>query len=152
MKSVNILFIIISLIILSCSTRKIKNPADSIYVGGDIVTMKGDNAEYAEAVAVKGGKIQFAGLKKDAMKLKGDSTLVVDLQGKTMFPGFIDGHCHFDGFGAQAIAANLLASPDGNVNDIDALGWWCRGTSCHSHAACCSNWWTAIYRERLFYI
>ena len=132
MKTTNFLLIILSLIIISCNSEKINDPADSIYFGGDIVTMKGDNPEYAEAVAVKDGKIQFAGLKKEVMKLKGDSTLIVDLKGKTMFPGFIDGHCHFGGFGAQAIAANLLASPDGNVNDIDALvstlKEWAKGT------------------------
>ena len=132
MKTTNFLLIILSLIIISCNSEKINDPADSIYFGGDIVTMKGDNPEYAEAVAVKDGKIQFAGLKKEVMKLKGDSTLIVDLKGKTMFPGFIDGHCHFGGFGAQAIAANLLASPDGNVNGIDALvstlKEWAKGT------------------------
>jgi predicted amidohydrolase YtcJ len=97
------------------------NAATAIYFGGDIVTMEGDSATYAEAVAVKDGKIVFVGSKADAEKMKGDSTVMNDLQGKTLVPGFVDGHCHFAGFGTQAVGANLLASPDGNCNSIDDL-------------------------------
>lgn len=93
--------------------------ADAIYFGGDIITMEGDSAVYAEAVAFADGKIIFVGSLSEAEKMKGDSTSMKDLQGKTLVPGFIDGHAHFTGFGAQAVTANLLASPDGNVNSID---------------------------------
>lgn len=95
--------------------------ADVIYYGGDIITMEGDSAQYAEAVAVKNGKILFAGSRSAAEEWKGDSTLMDDLDGKTLVPGFIDGHAHFFQFGSQAICANLLASPDGACNDIPAL-------------------------------
>jgi predicted amidohydrolase YtcJ len=54
-------------------------------------------------------------------KLKGDSTSMINLNGKTLVPGFIDGHIHFHGLGAQAVTANLLAEPDGTCNDIPAL-------------------------------
>ena len=36
------------------------NAADAIYYGGDIITMDGDSAAYAGAVAIKEGKIIFA--------------------------------------------------------------------------------------------
>jgi hypothetical protein len=45
----------------------------------------------------------------------------VDLAGRTLVPGFVDGHAHFLGFGSQAVGANLLAPPDGTVNTIDDL-------------------------------
>ena len=80
------------------------NKADIIYCNGDIVTMEGDSARYAEAVAIKSGKILFVGNKADAEKLKGDSTSLYDLQGKTMLPGFIDPHIH------PSIAASILPS------------------------------------------
>lgn len=38
-----------------------KDAADEIYFGGDIITMEGDSATYAEAIAVKNGKIIFVG-------------------------------------------------------------------------------------------
>jgi hypothetical protein len=101
-----------------CATPEPAAPADAIYSGGDIVTMEGDSAVYPEAVAVTGGKITFVGSKAGAAKLKGRSTVMHDLQGKTLIPGLIDGHAHFTGFGAQAVAANLLASPDGKANSI----------------------------------
>jgi predicted amidohydrolase YtcJ len=97
------------------------NAADAIYYGGDIITMEGDSAVYAEAVAIKDGKIIFVGTKTVADKMKGDSTVMNDLHGKTLVPGFVDGHAHFAGFGAQAVGANLLASPDGNANSIDDI-------------------------------
>jgi len=95
--------------------------ADAIYYGGDIITMESDSVNYAEAIAVKEGKIIFVGSKTDAEKYHGDSTAMNDLQGKTLVPGFIDGHAHFAGFGTQAVGANLLAPPDGNINTIDDL-------------------------------
>lgn len=92
--------------------------ADRIWTGGTIVTMN-DAAMNVEAVAEKGGKIIAVGAAADVMKLKGDATQVIDLGGRTMVPGFVDGHAHIMGFGAQAVGANLLAPPDGTVNTID---------------------------------
>ena len=109
------------LALVSCAKKEVTNPADTIYFGGDIVTMEGEEAQYAEAVAVKEGKILFVGTKTEAEKFHGEKTEMKDLGGKTMVPGFIDGHCHFFAFGSQAICANLLAAPDGNVNTIDEL-------------------------------
>jgi len=70
------------------------NSADAIYFGGDILTMEGDSASYAEAVALKNGKIIFTGSKNESEKYHGDSTIMNDLKGKTMMPGFIDPHLH----------------------------------------------------------
>jgi predicted amidohydrolase YtcJ len=93
----------------------------TVYYGGDILTMDTDSAEYAEALVAKDGKILFVGNKEEAMKAAGTDHSMVDLQGKTLLPGFIDGHVHFHGLGAQAVAANLLAAPDGTCNDIPSL-------------------------------
>jgi predicted amidohydrolase YtcJ len=106
------------------SSETSSDGADSkatMYYGGDIITMEGDSATYAEAVVEKDGKIVFVGSKDEAMKAAGEGHNMVDLQGKTLVPGFIDGHAHFASFGAQAVTANLLASPDGNCNSIDEL-------------------------------
>jgi hypothetical protein len=126
MKRMPKLALLISLVVLGSCTQPLKqnnsvDSADAIYYGGDIVTMEGDSAAYAEAVALKDGKIIFVGSKADADKMKGDSTVMNDLKGKTLVPGFIDGHAHFQGFGAQAVTANLLASPDGTCNSMDEL-------------------------------
>jgi predicted amidohydrolase YtcJ len=111
-----LLFSIVAIIFAGCnqSGNKTsgKESADAIYFGGDIITMEGDSAAYAETVAVKNGKIIFAGKKSDAEKLKGDSTKMNDLKGKTLLPGFIDPHIH------ASIAASVLP-----VEIVSAMEW-----------------------------
>ena len=94
--------------------------ADRIWTGGPILTMN-DEAMRAEAVAERGGKIVAVGTKASVMKLEGSGTKVIDLQGRTMLPGFVDAHGHVVMGGLQALSANLLAPPDGEVKDIPSL-------------------------------
>ena len=93
--------------------------SDIIYLG-DIVTMDEKNPS-AEAVAIKDGKILAVGSKHDVLKTKGAATQVIDLDGKTMLPGFIDGHSHF--FVAATIAdyANVSAPPVGTASSIAGI-------------------------------
>jgi predicted amidohydrolase YtcJ len=95
--------------------------ADLIITGGPIVTMEGDLPTTVEAVVVDDGRITFVGSKAAALEQQGDGTVLKDLGGKTLMPGFIDGHAHAQQFGTQAVGANLLAPPDGTVNTIDDL-------------------------------
>jgi hypothetical protein len=102
-------------------TADASQAADVIYAGGDIITVN-DAQPVAEAVAVKDGLILAVGQRADIEKAhKGETTRVIDLAGRTLVPGFIDGHAHMLGFGSQSVGANLLASPDGTVNSIDEL-------------------------------
>ena len=103
-----------------CAQADTDNPADTILHGGTIVTLDDANPS-AEAVAVRDGRIVAVGSEGEVMALRGDATRVVDLDGRTLAPGFVDGHAHFLGFGSQAVGANLLAPPDGDVNTIDDL-------------------------------
>lgn len=80
-----------------------------------------DKAMRAEAVAVANGKILAVGRRSAVMKLKGPSTQLVDLKGQTLVPGFVDAHGHIVFGGLQALSANLLAKPDGEVRDIATL-------------------------------
>ncbi|MGL6267993.1 MAG: amidohydrolase, partial [Chitinophagaceae bacterium] len=98
-----------------------KNTASAIYYGGDILTMEGDTANYAEAIAVNDGKIVYVGSREGALKMKGDSTVMNDLKGKTMLPGFIDAHGHVFNAGFQKLAANILPPPDGKANSIQSI-------------------------------
>ena len=49
----------------------------------------------AEAVAIRGHDIVYVGTNKKALALAGKNTRILDLEGKRMVPGFIDGHMHF---------------------------------------------------------
>ena len=94
--------------------------ADIIYSNGDVVPVNELQPE-AEAVAVKNGNIIAVGNKDEVFKLKGSKTRLVDLQGHTLIPGFIDAHGHVFNTGVQALSANLLPKPDGKVNNIQVL-------------------------------
>ncbi len=97
-----------------------QDTADTIYSGGPILTMN-DSAPNAEAVAVKDGRIIAVGPLADVMPHQGDETQMFDLAGRAMLPGFVDSHGHVVMGGLQALSANLLAPPDGNVTDIASL-------------------------------
>jgi predicted amidohydrolase YtcJ len=94
--------------------------AERIWSGGPIVTMN-DKAMRAEAIAEAGGRIIAVGARADVMKRRGPQTQMIDLQGRTLLPGFVDAHGHVMMGGLQALSANLLAPPDGEVTDIAGL-------------------------------
>lgn len=105
---------------VSANSVAAREQADSIWSGGPILTMN-DKAMRAEAVAVSAGKILAVGKRSEVMKLKGPKTQLVDLKGQTLVPGFVDAHGHIVVGGLQALSANLLAPPDGEVKDIASL-------------------------------
>ena len=80
--------------VLGVTVANAAETADTIYSGGDIITIH-DAAPAAEALAVKDGKILAVGSKADVFKTKGGATRLVDLGGKTLIPGFVDAHSHF---------------------------------------------------------
>ncbi|MDK9559162.1 amidohydrolase family protein [Marinobacter sp. M216] len=101
--------------------------ADTVFLNGNILTLD-DNQPTAEAVAVRNGKILSVGTRGDIMALVGNNTNQIDLEGKTLLPGFVDSHGHAWMIGFQALTANLLPPPDGEGKDIDSLislleGW-----------------------------
>lgn len=91
----------------SCGPKK--SPADMIISGGTIYTM--DEAHpTVEAVAVSSGKIVFAGPAQEAMQYKGDQTQMIDIQGQTMTPGFIESHGHLMGLGYNELNLDLMGT------------------------------------------
>ena len=94
--------------------------ADRIFIGGPVLTMN-DAQPRAEAVAIKDGIIIAVGSIDEIMALKGDATEVTELAGRALIPGFVDAHGHVMAGGIQALTANLLAPPDGEVTDIASL-------------------------------
>lgn len=116
-----ILLLIFGITLFNSCEETEKLNLSTVYTNGDIITMVGDSPNYVEALVEKEGKIIFTGSSNEAMKIAGKGHNMIDLEGKTLVPGFIDGHCHFANFGAQAIGAQLLASPDANVDDMKTL-------------------------------
>jgi predicted amidohydrolase YtcJ len=86
--------------------------ADTLYTGGDILTMRGSTPEYVESLIVRDGTILFAGPLEKARPLVEVKAATIDLGGKTLLPGFIDTHGHFVYFGKNLVDANLFGCTD----------------------------------------
>ena len=68
-------------------------PADFVFRNGPVYTVSAA-APWAEAVAVTGNTISYVGDEAGAMALAGPETRVVDLDGRLLMPGFVEGHIH----------------------------------------------------------
>ncbi len=72
--------------------------ADLVLLEGNILTMN-PNMPSAQAIAVKNGRISHVGTNQEVKKFMGEKTQVIQLEGKTVMPGFIDTHTHVTDYG-----------------------------------------------------
>ncbi|MCW8845781.1 MAG: amidohydrolase [Gammaproteobacteria bacterium] len=100
----------------SCSRQEPK--ADLVLTNGTIYTLDETNPQ-AGMVAVKDDKIVFVGNSEEADAWIGESTQVIDLQGRTMTPGFIEGHGHFMEMGQAKTQLDLSSAK--NYPELVAL-------------------------------
>lgn len=81
-------------------------PADLVFVNGAVYTVDAAR-RWAQAIAVKDGRIVAVGADGDAHALSGPRTEVVDLEGKLLLPGFQDAHVHPPSAGYEMLRCNL---------------------------------------------
>jgi predicted amidohydrolase YtcJ len=98
-------FMAVSLLMYNCSNNA--DIADTIIHNGTIYTVD-PSRPLAGAVATKAGKILFVGSMEEAGSFRGNQTKMIDLQGSTMTPGFIEGHAHFMGVGQSKLSLDLM--------------------------------------------
>ncbi len=79
--------------------------ADTLYVNGRFYTMDDQNT-IADAIAVSGDHIAGVG-SQEYIRRKFKAKYIIDLQGKTVLPGFIDAHCHLLGMGLARMTVDL---------------------------------------------
>lgn len=89
---------------VSCQNQT--TSADLVLHKGVIHTVDQNNTS-AQAVAVKGDRIVFVGSNQDVQKWISPHTQVIDLESKTVTPGLIDSHYHFQGVGKREYDLNL---------------------------------------------
>lgn len=97
-----------------------RDASTAVFTGGPILTID-DAMPTAEAVAVRNGVIVAVGSLDAARAAAGRGARAVNLDGRTLLPGFFDPHGHVAMVGLQARYANLLPAPDGQGDDIPAL-------------------------------
>lgn len=88
--------------------------ADSLLVINGHIYTGNDKQLFAEAMAVKDGKITAVGSTADIQKQKQADSKVLDLGGKTVVPGFIDSHVHAL-WGSMALHGLNLYSPEKTI-------------------------------------
>ncbi|WP_027076673.1 amidohydrolase [Maribacter antarcticus] len=97
----------LSVLVFSSCVKNEQEAATLLIHGGTIYTV--DSVQTTvEAVTTKGNKILFAGSLLKAEAYKTEQTKVIDLQGKTMTPGLIEGHGHFMGLGYNELNLDLI--------------------------------------------
>lgn len=69
------------------------SPADRVFMNATVYTVD-DERSWAEAAAIRDGKIVYVGDNAGAMEWAGNETEVLDLDGKMLLPGFHDSHVH----------------------------------------------------------
>ncbi|MDO5399759.1 MAG: amidohydrolase [Eubacteriales bacterium] len=87
----------------------------TLYYNGTILTMD-DSCPQVEALLVRDGVILKAGPYGEVSALAEENTRRVDLRGKTLLPGFIDGHSHFAGLATSLSQCDL--SEAGSFEEI----------------------------------
>ena len=91
-----------------------------IFIDGTILTLDADNST-AEAVAVRNGRIEAVGTNKEVKHRIAGQSHIVDLQGQTVIPGFIEAHGHFPLSGFDAVGVNLNSPPMRITGAIDTI-------------------------------
>ena len=101
-----------------CNSQPV--PAESIYFNGDIITMN-DRQPEAEAVVVVDGRITMVGDYDEAEALSDSQTRWIDLDGKTLLPGFFDSHSHVTSAAAKLALVNADPPPAGTADNIGKI-------------------------------
>jgi predicted amidohydrolase YtcJ len=83
-----------------------RGAADLLFVNGAVYTVDAAR-RWAEAVAVRDGRIVALGTSDDLVELRGSSTEVVDLGGRMLVPGFQDAHVHPINAGLEQLRCDL---------------------------------------------
>lgn len=100
-----LLLVIISLFYASCATKI--NVSTIVYNG--IIYTVDEKFNTAQAFAINDGKILEVGTTEAIIK-KYDSGEKIDAKGQAVYPGFIDAHAHFVGYGQSLFQVDLFGS------------------------------------------
>src|SRR2546427_6794752 len=87
--------------------------ADIIFLHGNVYTgvagtSSSPEIKRAEAIAIRGDRIQTVGSNDEVLKVKGPQTQVIELGGHFVMPGFNDAHLHLAEAGSEKLSVNLI--------------------------------------------
>jgi len=98
--------IVLQLQTVAAAQPNAAEPADTVFRGGGVFTVDATR-RWAEAVAVRAGRIVYVGTDAGLVRWIGPKTRSVDLKGKMLLPGFHDSHVHLVGGGIELAECDL---------------------------------------------
>jgi predicted amidohydrolase YtcJ len=96
-----------------------------VFINAKVLTVNQNN-DIAQAISIRHGIIEAVGSNESIRALIDDNTVVSDLAGNTLIPGFIDAHSHFPSSGLTAaglssVSVNLRSPPVGGILSIEDI-------------------------------
>jgi len=98
--------LLLAVAIASAQAPPANGPADRVYRNGVIFTADARHPA-AEALAIRGGRIVYVGDSRGVTPFVGAATVTLDLKGRFLMPGLVDGHMHPLEAGLQLLKCNL---------------------------------------------
>jgi hypothetical protein len=92
-------------------------PGVQVWTNGRVLTMDADGSR-GTALVIEDDRIVAVGSDEDVQRWLPKADVVLDLEGRTVVPGFIEAHGHFPGAGLVAVAADLNSPPIGEVETV----------------------------------
>jgi predicted amidohydrolase YtcJ len=112
-KSSAFVMCIVAAVLSACADTQSPAYADRVFLDGAIYTVDSDRS-WAEAVAIRDGKIVYVGSSAGAGAFTGPATEVTDLDGRMLLPGFHDSHVH--------ILIGIYTDEDCNLELLETTG------------------------------
>jgi len=106
-------FLLCAISMTKAQEQEPNSKADAIFLHGNIYTGVAVVSSFheikrAEAMAIRGGRIQAVGAESDILQLKGPQTEIINLNGRFVMPGFNDAHLHLASAGFERLTVNLV--------------------------------------------
>jgi len=89
-------------------------------VNAHVLTLDAESS-VADSLLLEGGRIVFAGAQASMSSSLPPFTKIVDMQGRTIVPGFVDAHSHFPAAGLIEAGVDMTPPPTGNVSTLQIL-------------------------------
>lgn len=115
-----LLVLFISALSLYFAIQKQQPPIKQVFINANVLTMNEQNS-VVQAVAVERDRIVAVGTNKQIERLITADTVIHDLKGKTLLPGFVDAHSHFPGLGIGMLTVDLNSPPIGDISSISQI-------------------------------
>ena len=91
--------------------------ADYVFYNGEVITVDANNS-IVDSVAIKGNRILAVGEFESLQQFIGEETKQIDLDGRSLLPGFNDAHLHLVYYGVNQLAISCKSPEQTSVETL----------------------------------